>query len=207
MSRSPVPPPPHAAAAQPAGQPTSNASHQATASVAPSVRAQLLTTEHWSLLATRSTTQSEVLSRITTYNHLQGAKPVLQPLASSGMFIAWVACPPGHQLDVGLVPRAHPEHRLVCPNLSNDDDGKEPGQPTFASTPATCRSRNGRSILTTLDQQPKTLAPTFAFVDPFGFSGPQTTSALDPGQILDPHALGRDIIQHRNLLSGLAQRR
>jgi hypothetical protein len=90
MSRSPVPPPPHAAAAQQAGQPTSNASHQATASVAPSVRAQLLTTEHWSLLATRSTTQSEVLSRITTYNHLQGAKPVLQPLASSGMFIAFV---------------------------------------------------------------------------------------------------------------------
>jgi hypothetical protein len=32
-----------------------------------SVRAQLLATEHWSLLATRSTTQSEVLSRITTF--------------------------------------------------------------------------------------------------------------------------------------------
>lgn len=31
------------------------------------VRAQLLATEHWSLLATRSTTQSEVLSRITTF--------------------------------------------------------------------------------------------------------------------------------------------
>jgi hypothetical protein len=32
-----------------------------------SLRAQLLATEHWSLLATRSTTQSEVLSRITTF--------------------------------------------------------------------------------------------------------------------------------------------
>src|SRR5258708_16799757 len=31
------------------------------------VRAQLLATEHWSLLATRSRTQSEVLSRITTF--------------------------------------------------------------------------------------------------------------------------------------------
>jgi hypothetical protein len=33
----------------------------------PNIRAQLLATEHWSLLATRSTTQSEVLSRITTF--------------------------------------------------------------------------------------------------------------------------------------------
>ena len=31
----------------------------------PSVRAQILATEHWSLLATRSTAQSEVLTRIT----------------------------------------------------------------------------------------------------------------------------------------------
>lgn len=33
----------------------------------PAVRAQLLATEHWSLLATRGTTQSELLSRITTF--------------------------------------------------------------------------------------------------------------------------------------------
>src|SRR5579859_1836493 len=45
--RSPAPPPP--------------------GEVTPSVRAQLLATEHWSLLATRSTTQSEVLSRISTF--------------------------------------------------------------------------------------------------------------------------------------------
>jgi hypothetical protein len=76
VSRSPVPPPPHAAAAQPTAQPTSNASHQATASAAPSVRAQLLATEHWSLLATRSTTQSEVLSRITTFLMLVSASIV-----------------------------------------------------------------------------------------------------------------------------------
>lgn len=31
------------------------------------IRAQLLATEHWSLLATRGTTQSEILSRITTF--------------------------------------------------------------------------------------------------------------------------------------------
>jgi hypothetical protein len=76
VSRNPVPPPPHAATAQPAGQPTSNASHQQTASAAPSVRAQLLATEHWSLLATRSTTQSEVLSRITTFLMLVSASIV-----------------------------------------------------------------------------------------------------------------------------------
>jgi hypothetical protein len=35
--------------------------------VAPGVRVQILATEHWSLLATRSMTQSELLSRITTY--------------------------------------------------------------------------------------------------------------------------------------------
>jgi hypothetical protein len=76
VTRSPVPPPPDAAAAQPAGQPTSTASHQGTGGAAPSVRAQLLATEHWSLLATRSTTQSEVLSRITTFLMLVSASIV-----------------------------------------------------------------------------------------------------------------------------------
>jgi hypothetical protein len=76
-ARSPVPPPPHAAAAQPAGQPTSNASQPGTgSSQASNVRAQLLATEHWSLLATRSTTQSEVLSRITTFLMLVSASIV-----------------------------------------------------------------------------------------------------------------------------------
>jgi hypothetical protein len=76
MSRSPVPPPPDAAAAQPAGRPTSDASQPGTDIAAPSVRAQLLATEHWSLLATRSTTQSEVLSRITTFLMLVSASIV-----------------------------------------------------------------------------------------------------------------------------------
>jgi hypothetical protein len=40
---------------------------QPQAGVAPAVRAQLLATEHWSLLATRSTMQGEILSRISTF--------------------------------------------------------------------------------------------------------------------------------------------
>ncbi len=51
--------------AQPEGPPASAAPEPGRAPQA--VRAQLLATEHWSLLATRSTTQSEVLSRITTF--------------------------------------------------------------------------------------------------------------------------------------------
>jgi hypothetical protein len=78
--------------------------------VAPAVRAQLLATEHWSLLATRSMTQNEVLSRITMFlmlvsasivslaliaqathfsgRFMLGPTPVVTPLASSGAFIA-----------------------------------------------------------------------------------------------------------------------
>jgi hypothetical protein len=78
MSRSPAPPPaPDGAAAQPAGQPTSDGRQQGNGgSAPPSVRAQLLATEHWSLLATRSTTQGEVLSRITTFLTLVSASIV-----------------------------------------------------------------------------------------------------------------------------------
>ena len=75
-ARSPVPRPPAGAAAQSVGPPTSEASPPGTGSVVPSVRAQLLATEHWSLLATRSTTQSEVLSRITTFLMLVSASIV-----------------------------------------------------------------------------------------------------------------------------------
>ena len=75
MSRSPVPPPPDAAA-QPAGQPTPGARQHVNDSAPSSVRAQLLATEHWSLLATRSTTQSELLSRITTFRMLVSASIV-----------------------------------------------------------------------------------------------------------------------------------
>lgn len=50
-----------------APQPTSDPARLEADSAPLAVRAQLLATEHWSLLATRSTTQSEVLSRITTF--------------------------------------------------------------------------------------------------------------------------------------------
>jgi hypothetical protein len=76
VTRSPMPPSPAGAAARPAGQPTSDANQEGTSSAAPSVRAQLLATERWSLLATRSTTQGEVLSRITTFLTLVSASIV-----------------------------------------------------------------------------------------------------------------------------------
>jgi hypothetical protein len=77
VTRSPVPPSPAGASAQPAGRPTLDASQHGNGGSAPSsVRAQLLATEHWSLLATRSTTQSEVLSRITTFLMLVSASIV-----------------------------------------------------------------------------------------------------------------------------------
>jgi hypothetical protein len=48
--------------------PDAGATHHATPpSQAPSVRAQILATEHWSLLATRSMTWSEVMSRIVIH--------------------------------------------------------------------------------------------------------------------------------------------
>jgi hypothetical protein len=71
-----VPRPSAGASAQSVGPPTSEASQQETSITPPSVRAQLLATEHWSLLATRSTTQSEVLSRITTFLMLVSASIV-----------------------------------------------------------------------------------------------------------------------------------
>ena len=77
MSRSPAPPPPAGASEPSAGQPTSDPSQPGTgSSPPPNIRAQLLATEHWSLLATRSTTQSEVLSRITTFLMLVSASIV-----------------------------------------------------------------------------------------------------------------------------------
>jgi hypothetical protein len=77
VTRSPVPPSPAGASRQPADRPTLEATHQGNRGSAPSsVRGQLLATEHWSLLATRSTTQNEVLSRITTFLMLVSASIV-----------------------------------------------------------------------------------------------------------------------------------
>ena len=58
------------------------------------VRAQLLATEHWSLLATRSTTQSEILSRITTFlmlvsSSIVGLALIGQVTRFDGRFIAF----------------------------------------------------------------------------------------------------------------------
>jgi hypothetical protein len=50
-----------------------------------SVRAQLLATEHWSLLASRSTTQAEVLTRITIFLTLTSAGLVSLALAGQAM--------------------------------------------------------------------------------------------------------------------------
>ena len=84
MFRRPVSLPPAGASARSVGPPTSEASQLRTGGAPPSVRAQLLATEHWSLLATRSTAQSEVLSRITTLLMLVSASIV--SLALIGQF-------------------------------------------------------------------------------------------------------------------------
>jgi hypothetical protein len=79
VTRRPVPPSPVGAAAQRAGRPPLDAGQQGDGnggSAPSSVRAELLATEHWSLLATRSTTQSEVLNRITTFLMLVSASIV-----------------------------------------------------------------------------------------------------------------------------------
>ena len=65
MSKSPVPPPPDGAAAPSTGRAMSDGNQPGTDGALPGVRAQLLATEHWSLLATRSTAQGELLSSIT----------------------------------------------------------------------------------------------------------------------------------------------
>jgi len=73
--------------------PASDAAQAETGEVPQSVRAQLLATEHWSLLATRSTAQSEVLSRITTFlmlvsSSIVGLALIGQVTKFSAVFIA-----------------------------------------------------------------------------------------------------------------------
>jgi hypothetical protein len=109
MSRSPAPPPPAGASAPSAGQPTSDPSQPwAGSSPPPNVRAQLLATEHWSLLATRSTTQSEVLSRITTFLMLVSASIVSLALIGQvtrfdGRFITFALVLLGMVVMIGLL--------------------------------------------------------------------------------------------------------
>jgi hypothetical protein len=83
MSRSPAPPPPAGASAPSAGQPTSDPNQPwAGSSPPPNVRAQLLATEHWSLLATRSQTWNESFAR---------AQMFLSALSASVIALALVA--------------------------------------------------------------------------------------------------------------------
>ena len=75
---------------------------------AAAVRAQLLATEHWSLLATRSTTQSEVLSRITTFLMLVSASIVSlgligQATRFASTFIAFALVLVGVLVAVGIL--------------------------------------------------------------------------------------------------------
>jgi len=82
MSRNPEPPPPLAGGF--VASPMADASQSEVGGVPTALRAQLLATEHWSLLATRSTTQSEILSRITMFLMLVSASIV--SLALIGQF-------------------------------------------------------------------------------------------------------------------------
>ncbi|MEO6505126.1 MAG: hypothetical protein ABIO15_03800 [Terrimesophilobacter sp.] len=80
----------------------------ASAVVPPSVRAQLLATEHWSLLASRSTTQSEVLTRISMFLTLTSAGLVSLALVGqatdfSGAFPTFAIAVLGIVLLVGIL--------------------------------------------------------------------------------------------------------
>lgn len=75
--------------ALPADQPTvargEPAAPSAATEVPPSVRAQLLATEHWSLLALRSTTQAEAPTRVSIFLTLTSAGLVSLALAGKAM--------------------------------------------------------------------------------------------------------------------------
>jgi hypothetical protein len=73
-----------------------------------SVRAQLLATEHWSLLASRSTTQAEVLTRISIFLTLTSAGLVSLALAGQamhfdGMFPVLAMIVVGIVLSIGIL--------------------------------------------------------------------------------------------------------
>ena len=74
----------------------------------PNVRAQLLATEHWSLLASRSTTQNEVLTRISMFLTLTSAGLVSLALVGqatdfSGAFPTFAIAVLGIVLLVGIL--------------------------------------------------------------------------------------------------------
>jgi hypothetical protein len=92
MPRGPVPPP----------------AAEGADAAAPAVRAQLLTTEHWSLLATRSMTQNEILNRITMFLMLVSASIVSLALIAqathfSGRFITFALVLVGMVVMIGTL--------------------------------------------------------------------------------------------------------
>jgi hypothetical protein len=72
------------AGAAPSGRPATGTTSAPAPSTPPpaSVRAQILATEHWSLLATRSMTWSEIMSRITIHLTVTSAALVVLALAA-----------------------------------------------------------------------------------------------------------------------------
>src|SRR6266568_6694404 len=76
MARGHVVPPLAGNAAGSVAPRTSEASQPMAGGVLPAVRAQLLATEHWSLLSTRTMAQNEILARITTFLMLVSASIV-----------------------------------------------------------------------------------------------------------------------------------
>jgi hypothetical protein len=88
--------------------------------ITPAVRAQLLATEHWSLLASRSTTQSEVLTRISMFLTLTSAGLVSLALVGqatdfSGAFPTFAIAVLGIVLLVGILTQ------LRVSNVSMED--------------------------------------------------------------------------------------
>jgi hypothetical protein len=98
----------------------SDGNQQGTDGALPSVRAQLMATEHWSLLATRSMVQSELLSRITTFLMLVSASIVALALMGQatrfgGRFITFALVLVGMVVMIGALTQI----RVV--NASNED--------------------------------------------------------------------------------------
>jgi hypothetical protein len=98
----------------------SDGSQQGADGALPSVRAQLLATEHWSLLATRSTAQTELLSRITAFLMLVSASIVGLALIGQatrfgGRFITFALVVLGMVIMIGTLTQI----RVV--NASNED--------------------------------------------------------------------------------------
>jgi hypothetical protein len=83
-------PGPVSSSADAAGETSAAASEPPLTDAQKSLRAQMLATEHWSLLASRSTTQSEVLTRIAIFLTLVSAGLVtLGVLGNATQFRGW----------------------------------------------------------------------------------------------------------------------